>query len=129
MSSHGAEPDTPLRKPLVVSRRRNNPNTSDPANLEHHLALLARALAEPVRHDDGQYRETDRNSDRGWLRRLGGLVDLAAKLAELRFDVGARDRFGLVGRLRVGAHDTFLFFVATNHENPATAATMTTTIA
>src|SRR5437762_2617603 len=98
----GVEPDMPLRRPLPTSRRRSAAYTSDPANLEDHLAVLSLTAAEPVGEDHRRDAKRDRERDRRRFRGLGLLVDLAAQLAELRFDVGARDRCrGFHGRVRL----------------------------
>ena len=62
-------------------------NTSDPPDLEHGLALAAAAATEPIRDHDGRDGGADRDRDRRELHRFDFLVDLAAQLPQLRFDV------------------------------------------
>src|SRR5438270_6835198 len=107
-TSHPREPDIPRRKPVLVRRRSNASNmlvASDPFDLEDHLTLLALALAEPVRSDDDDHCDADRDGDRGHLHFLHAFVDLAAQLAQLRLDVVACDLLGwLLERLGPPAH-------------------------
>src|SRR5665213_2236338 len=129
-NSHGVDPETPLRSPFDVRRRRKERYTSDPADLEDHLALLALPLAEPEHDDDGQHRGADGNRYCRDLDRLGALVDLASQFAELGFDVGPGDRRcdRLRGLLRLPAHAFFLFFAPSIQARAAMTSAPTTTM-
>src|SRR5689334_20131098 len=97
MIIHDVDPDSPRRRPLLDSRRMSAAtNTSDPPDLEHRLALVAPALAEPVRGHDGDHGHADGDRDGRNLHGLGAAVDYATELAELGFEIGACD-----GRLRL----------------------------